>query len=133
MNLLKKNLSEWSLRLGIAGTYFYSGYDLITHPKSWTQFVPHWFSQLVTSVMPLDLFVQLQGAAEVLIALIFLAWFIPKSFVKIFALVSVLELFAILLFFGIDLVTFRDIGLLGAALGLFFLLSQQNHGSESVA
>ncbi|TSC67938.1 MAG: hypothetical protein G01um101466_604 [Parcubacteria group bacterium Gr01-1014_66] len=117
-----RKISEVLLRLGLAGTYIFSGYDLFMHPRSWTQFVPYWFSQLLTLLMPLDLFIRMQGIGELILALLFLAWFLPRSFVKMAALISSLEFAGILLFFGIDLITFRDIGLLGASLALFFFI-----------
>ena len=117
--------SEWILRFGIAGTYLYSGYDLFLHPRSWTQFVPYWFSQVITTLISLDVFIRVQGIVELAIALALLAWFLPRSWVWIAVFISSFEFAAILLFFGVDLVTFRDIGLLGASLALLFLLAPQ--------
>ena len=54
-------------------------------------------------------------------AAVFLAWFLPRGAIRIASGLAALEIAGILLFTGIDLITFRDIGLLGAALALFFL------------
>ena len=111
MNRLKPELV---LRLSLAITYFYSGYSLLTNPKSWTQFVPLWFKDALASInFPLTTFVQSQGAIEILLALIFVVWFAPRRLVRYAAFISTLEMALILIFTGIDLVTFRDIGLLG--------------------
>lgn len=111
----------WPLRLGIGLMYIYSGYDLFYHPKSWTWAVPQWFSQLVTPIISIENFLRFQGVVEFIMALLLLAWFSGKWSVRIVALFSTLEMAAILLFTGIDPITFRDIGLLGGALALLVL------------
>ena len=119
MNRLKP---EFVLRLSLAAMYFYSGYSLLTSPRSWTQFVPFGFKEVLGRInFPVTAFVQVQGAGELLIATVFLLWFLPRRLVKWLALLSTLEMILILTLSGIDLVTFRDIGLVGAFLTLFLL------------
>ena len=123
MNRLKP---EFVLRLSLAIMYFYSGWSLITSPRSWTQFVPLWLKDNLTQIsFPVTAFVQVQGAVELLVAAVFLLWFLPRRLVKWLAFIGALEMALILIFGRIDLVTFRDIGLLGAFLALFLIYARR--------
>lgn len=96
--------------------YAYSGYDLITTPSHWQLFVPAWLLGILSAVgLPAETFLRLQGVVELAMVFVFVAWFLPRRFVFWAAAVSAVELAAILLFFGVDLITFRDIGLVGAS------------------
>ncbi|MEK7585594.1 MAG: hypothetical protein AAB455_03740 [Patescibacteria group bacterium] len=126
MNLLSRLKPEFALRLTLAAMYLYSGYSLITSPKSWTQFVPYWLKEALTNVgFSVDLFLQVQGAVEIFIAIIFLIWFAPKRLVKWLALISTLEMAFILIFGRLDLTTFRDLGLIGAFFALFLIYARK--------
>ena len=126
MNPLSRLKPEFALRLTLAGMYLYSGYSLITSPKSWTQFVPYWLKQGLTSVnFPVELFLKIQGGIEIFIAIVFLIWFAPKRLVKWLALISTLEMAFILIFGRLDLTTFRDIGLVGAFFALFLIYARK--------
>lgn len=123
MNRIKP---EFVLRLSLAITYFYAGYSLLTSPKSWTQFVPFRFKEALASLdFPITAFVRAQGAMELLLALVFIIWLAPRRWVRFAALLSALEMALILIFTGIDLITFRDIGLLGAALAVFLIYRER--------
>jgi cytochrome c-type biogenesis protein len=109
-----QKVSNLVLRYGLALTYIYSGYDLITNSRSWASFVPYWFSNL----LPVDAltYLQFQGAVELLLALAFITGFALRPA----AFLAALEMVSILLLYGIDAVTFRDVAILGGALALFF-------------
>ena len=68
-------------------------------------------------MMPLDKFALAHGVFQVLLGAALLVGVLPRCA----AVVAVLDLAAILVFFGIDLVTFRDLGLFFAALALLSL------------
>ena len=121
MNFLQKIRPEWSLRLGLGLMYIYSGYDLFTNPQHWYGFVPQWFSRAVTSIVPITTYLRLQGIGELVLGFLFLAWFLGRGSVRIAAAIATIEMGLILLFVGIDPITFRDIGLLGAALAILVL------------
>lgn len=119
---MTNKLPIWFLRLGLGAMYAYSGYDLITTPSHWQLFVPKWLAEMLGSVgMPIETFLRLQGAVELAMVFVFLAWFLPRSVVFWAATVSAVELSAILVFFGVDLITFRDLGLVGASAALAVL------------
>ncbi len=107
-------VSNLILRFGLAFTYIFSGFDLMTSPASWSNFVPFW----VKNLLPVDVltFIQIQGGVEILLALAFISGF----FLRPAAFISALEMVAILLLYGIDAVTFRDLAILGGSLAVFF-------------
>ncbi|MBX4188004.1 MAG: sulfite exporter TauE/SafE family protein [Candidatus Doudnabacteria bacterium] len=107
-------ISNLVLRFGLALTYLFSGYDLIANPTSWSNFVPFWMKNL----LPVDVltFIQIQGGVELLLALALLTGF----FMRPAAFISALEMVGILLLYGVDAVTFRDLAILGASLAVFF-------------
>ena len=120
MKFLTKISAEWWLRLGMGGTYLYSGIEIMRAPTSWIWAVPTWFTDMVTPIMPITTFMRVQAATEILIALCFLAWFLKPGILKWVALLGTLEMAGILFLgkTGIDAITFRDIGLLGALMAL---------------
>ncbi len=128
MNFFSKISPEWPLRIGLAATYLYSGWSIMTAPTSWTQFVPGWFKGLVTPIMPLEVFMRIQAAGELVFAIALLLWFLKPFFLKYVALLGGLEMAGILFFgsSGIDLITFRDLGLLGGFATLFLMFEQQS-------
>lgn len=127
MYFSKQRIAEVALRLSLGAMYLYSGIDLIRHPGSWLWAIPLWLREIITSVVNLNLYIQIQGGVEIVFALIFLGWFFRKSLVRVAAFLATLEFAAILVlaFFPWSetnfLTTFRDIGLLGAGVALFFL------------
>lgn len=121
MNFLQKIHPEWILRLGLGLMYLYSGYDFLYNPQHWYGFVPKWFSQSVTQIVSIESYLRFQGVVELAMGLLLLTWFSGRIGVIIASSVAALEMALILLFVGIDLITFRDIGLLGAALALLII------------
>lgn len=113
------------LRVGLGLMFLYSGYDLIANPFHWYGFVPQWFSRFVTPLVPMEQYLRLQGTGEIILGLLLLAWFLPPWIARLAAAAAAAEMLGILLFVGLDPITFRDIGLLGAAVALFFLLSRK--------
>src|SRR3989344_1226501 len=125
MNLIKKLNPSWFLRLGLGLMYIYSGYDLFSDPQHWYGFVPQWLSQTAIQIAYVDAYLKLQGMGEIILGLLFLAWFSGQWGVRIASILATLEMALILIFIGIDPITFRDIGLLGAALALLIMSFQQ--------
>ena len=123
-NLINKISPEWILRISLAIMYFYSGFDLVRHPKSWywaVRSLPN-FAQGIINYLGIDLFLQIQGFIELIFAVILILWFLPKVFSMIVAILTTVEMALILIFVGIDGITFRDIGLLGASISLYIIL-----------
>lgn len=126
---LSKLTPEWALRIGLGAMYVYSGIDIIRHPTSWFwavrplfKWVPVSVQMAMTKPEVMSKYLVIQGIGEILLAVVFLAWFVPKYLVKWAALLSVVEFAVILLLIPIDAITFRDIGLLGAFVALWLML-----------
>ena len=133
MDIFKKNIPEWALRIGFGFMFLYSGIDLILHPTGWYWAVrplPWVIQNIINTQIGIDRYLQTQGSIELIFALVFFAWFLPKWIVKIVSLLVVIEMAAILLLVGIGGDTFRDIGLLGAAIA-FFLMDNGKQGNGS--
>ena len=107
--------------------YLYSGYNLVAHPSSWHWALPYWFREIIVQIIPLDVYLRMQGALEIFMALVLLAWFMKPLMVKLVALLSTLEFFIIFMLAFIPfseanfMITFRDIGLWGAAAALLIM------------
>jgi len=119
-----KNLQPiWFLRVGLGMMYLYSGFSLFSHPERWLGFLPQWFLDILSLVMTTENYLRTQGVAEMMVGFVFLAWFLKNGSVLLGATIfSILEMFFIVIFVGVDLITFRDIGLLGAAVSLLALM-----------
>lgn len=138
-NFIKKINPEWPLRLSLGLMYLYSGMDIIRHPTAWywairpvIKLAPVSFQALLGSQGFLNKYLVFQGAIELILAFLLLAWFLPKKIVKFAAFLTSLEMAAILIFIPIDSITFRDIGLLGAAFTLFIILSNLSDNERPV-
>ena len=126
-NFINRINPKWVLRISLAVMYVYSGIDLIRHPKSW-----YWavhplptFAKGAINSFGIDLFLQIQGAIELMFAVILISWFLPKVFSMTVAFLIAFEMSLILIFFGVDGITFRDIGILGASLSLYIILYKE--------
>lgn len=124
MKFLQKISAEWPLRLGLGLMYLYSGIDLIRHPTAW-----HWavrplpvaIQDFITTRVGINQYLVLQGIGELVLAFFLIAWFLPRIFPFVAALLTVIEMALITVLVGVDTVTFRDVGLLGAAIALFLM------------
>lgn len=133
MKSLQKISPELSLRLGLGIMYLYSGIDLIRHPTAWHWAVrplPAAIQNFIHTQIGINRYLVIQGVGELVLAFILLAWFLPKRWVYAVSVLAALEMALILTFITIDAVTFRDIGLLGAACALA-LLMRPARGSQS--
>src|SRR5437867_1468618 len=107
---------EWPLRLGCGCVNLYSGSFLLTDPTRYYQYVPNWLSQVANAVASVDAYLRLQGIGEIMIALCLFGWFFPRWCVRMASTLLTVEMTLILIFIGVDAVTFRNMGILGAAL-----------------
>ena len=134
MDISKKYFPEWALRLGFGFLFLYSGLDLVRHPTGWYWAVrplPAVMQNFINASGGADRYLRLQGVGELIFAAVFFAWFIPRWCVKIVSGLVALEMAGILLLVGVGGDTFRDIGLLGGALALFFMIDFGN-GTDTI-
>lgn len=128
----------WVLRITLGTMYLYSGLDLFRHPTAWTWAIPYWLRTSMGQVVEVASYIKFQGVIEIVFALVLLAWFLKPSLVRWAAFFSTLEMAGILALAFLPfsesnfLITFRDIGVLGASLSLFLLLNKQNGNTEQI-
>ncbi len=105
------------LRIGLGLVFIYAGSHAIAEPGALTGFVPSWLGHMIN---PITL-IYIHGAFELALGLgIIIGFFLP-----ILSFLSFLDFLAIIIFFGVDDITFRDFGLLMSALALF-LMTRRN-------
>ena len=102
------------LRIGLGLTLIYASFDIFRDPTSWIDFVPTWIEYLI----PRERFLMGHALGDLVIGLGLLNNF-KRMLLPLFAVLAFFNFFAILIFYGIDAITFRDFGLSGAALALF--------------
>lgn len=108
-----KNRAVLLLRVGLGLTFIYAGLNILIDASAWLGFVPHWLKKIINP----ETFLFWHGLGEVgLGVLILIGFFLP-----LVSLIAFFDLTAILIFYGIDLISFRDFGLLTAALALAVL------------
>ena len=115
---MKRIPVEWPIRLGCGFVNLYAGYFLVADPARYYKFVPPWLSNIANSVASVDTYLRMQGIGEIVVATVLLGWFFPRVWVRVAACTLAVEMSLIVLFIGIDSVTFRNVGLLGAALSI---------------
>ncbi len=127
MNLLRKLAKpETFLRLGLGLMFLYSGYSIYSNPGMWESYVtdlPQWVQMLIAYVhLTVPQFLTIQGVAEMIFGAVLILWFLPLWLVRTVSILITLELASILILIGVTGVTFRDIGLVGAAIALVLTL-----------
>jgi hypothetical protein len=128
MGVMLRIRTEWPLRIGCGCVNLYAGFFLLTDPARFYKYVPGWLRQGAEAVASVDVYLRLQGLGELTIALGLLGWFFPRWCVRLASALLTGEMMLILLCVGVDAVTFRNIGLLGAALALWLSSSQDMEG-----
>lgn len=114
LNLLLAGIRKYEkliLQVGLGLVLLYAGFNSLGQPNNWLGFVPEW----VGYFMDLELFLSIHAGAEIIMGLALIIGF----WVPLFSALTVLNMLSILFFFGVDDITFRDIGLFAAALVLF--------------
>jgi hypothetical protein len=112
-NFLKKlaRWEDWILRIAISFTVLWAGVGGILHPTNWVGFVP----EFVENFIDPEVFLIAHGFLWILVA----AGLIAGFWRPFFSFIAFAGLASILIFYGIDDITFRDVGLTLAALVLF--------------
>lgn len=102
------------IRIGLAAVFVYAAIDAFIEPGAWISYVPMFSNSFINTKLALDLLSVFQ---------IFLAiWLIVGKYIKISALIAAAMLGGIMIFnIPTLLITFRDIGLVFAAIALLFL------------
>ena len=113
MRAFRQGAPYFFLRVGLGITLAWIGVDMLRHPDAWIGFIP---SSLLFG-LEAALALKLAALGDIVLGLLLLSGF----FVSAAAALTAIHLAAVLVFNGIDAVLIRDVGLVGAALSLFFI------------
>lgn len=111
--LSRFDFKKWGpliLRLGLGLTLIYAGFAMWSDPTSWVGYVPDW----VTIVSSKEHFTFATAILDLFLGVSLIAGFL----LPIISFIVFSHLASILVFHGIDAVTFRDFGLAAMALVL---------------
>lgn len=109
-----KNFPFQIIRVGLGVTFLWIGLLIFKNPEAWGNFLEPW----ALALLPVPLKEAMIGTA--LLDVVIGALLIADSFVWIASALAAMHLLIILIVSGITEITSRDIGLLAAALALFF-------------
>ncbi len=107
------NKEDLLLRIAVAFPMLWAGVRQIMNPTDWIGFVPSWIGSIINP----DLFLIAHAFTNLIVGLGLLLGF----WRILFSAAATAMFVSILIFYGIDDVTFRDVGL---AIAAFILLSQ---------
>jgi len=109
--------ARWILIAGLAFVFIYFGIDKFINPLVWSGWMPTWMDGLLG--LDKSQWMQITAAAEIIIGamLIFPVYAIQRTA----ALLATLHLCAVLSQTGWNGIAVRDIGLLAAAIALWFI------------
>lgn len=119
MRFGRHGLSHFFLRAGLGIVFVWIGIDIFRHPENWIGFVP----QNLPFDFDRDLALKINGTLDALLGTLLILGVFPK----VVSAVAALHLVAVLIGQGVDAVLIRDVGLLGAALALFFWPKKKHH------
>ncbi|HSH17757.1 MAG TPA: hypothetical protein VK978_00070 [Candidatus Saccharimonadales bacterium] len=107
-------LASLSIRIGLALVFAYAAIGGLRDPAAWAGYVPIFATQYVTAAT----FLMVIGIVQLSLAL----WLLTGKYVTYAALLAIALLLGIVLSnIPALVITFRDLGLVGAAVALIFL------------
>lgn len=112
----RSNLTPLFLRLGLATVFLYAAISSALSPNEWIGFLPN----VLTELFPAEALLKVFSVYELLLA----AWLLSGVYVRYGALLCAATLGGIVVSnFSLFAISFRDIGLICAALALAFYSS----------
>jgi len=106
------------LQGGLAFVLLYAAVSALQEPSAWISYIP----AFTTSLIPAALSLILISYFQIILAI----WLVSGFYTRYAALVAAALIFGLVLFnLNTLIITFRDIGLVLAALALFFLTSNR--------
>ncbi len=107
-------LASLILRIGLAAVFVYAALDAFKEPNAWISYVPAFSTKFIAAKISLDLI----SLSQLALAL----WLLTGRYLKYAAAISAVLLAGIVIFnLNTLLITFRDFGLVAAAIALIFL------------
>lgn len=116
---MRLSLSRFLLRTGLGIVFLWIGLDIFRHPDTWIGFAP---AQGAFGLGQQGL-LKAGGVFDVAVGVSLLLGTFPRAT----ALLAALHIAGVLFTQGINAILIRDVGLLGAALGLFFWKTKRGY------
>jgi len=114
INFDNPNYARWLLQIGLAATLAYAGIGSLLQPAFWIGYLPTFLGNIIAP----NVLIALLGIYELLLAV----WLLSGHWLKWAGLLCALTFSGIILVnLQSFIITFRDIGLLFAALALIFM------------
>ncbi|MEX0689919.1 MAG: hypothetical protein WD095_00590 [Candidatus Paceibacterota bacterium] len=109
---------EMILRIGLGAVFVYAGISSLSSPGLWFGFIPPWIGSLID----VEIIVLAHGIIQTALGVGLLLNYLIREV----SFIAFIDILLIIVFFGIDPVTFRDFGLLMMALALFIISSDNS-------
>ncbi|MBI4135662.1 hypothetical protein HY477_02925 [Candidatus Uhrbacteria bacterium] len=120
-----RNASLLVLRLSLAVTFVWIGFFIAQDPESWgTGFIKPWAQELLP--VPLLEIMKATAVLDIVVGLVLLS----RKYGWIAGAVGSLHLLGVLIVAGVDAITIRDVGLLGATLAFTFATMPESVASK---
>lgn len=111
---ISPRLASLCIRLGLAFVFAYAAIDSLIHPNDWVGYMPH----ILTNFIDVKKLLLLLSIYQ----LVLVAWLLIGKYARYAAILCALTLAGITIAdLSVFSITFRDVGLFLAALGLAFL------------
>ncbi len=110
--------AHFVLRLGLAFVFGWFGVDKFLNVQAWYGWIPSWLT-----FVPQNPFLYVLGVVEVIVALFLLL----NKYVRFASITCAAFLVGVVLSFGINEITVRDIGLIAMALALALMPVQKKY------
>ena len=102
------------IRVGLAAVFVYAGVDAFKNPDAWISYIPSFSTHIIDAKLSLDII----SVIQILLA----GLLVSGKYLKLSTATAIGFLAGLLVFNPATfLITFRDIGLIGAAAALLFL------------
>jgi hypothetical protein len=108
------------LRIGLGLVFLYAGINMLLYAYDWTIFIPAWVSEFVSD----NLFLSVWGGLQCAIGLAI----ISGKLTKYGSIAALIVSGSVIVFHGVDTITFRDFGLFAAALALVLIINKNPEG-----
>lgn len=112
---IHRSSPELALRIGLAGVFLYAGVNSLLNPSAWIGYIPQWVGSI--PLLTRELALMFHAIFEIILAIVLLI----GLWKRLAATLAFLSLAAIIIFYGIDDVSFRDFGLLASSYALLLL------------
>ena len=122
---MKNNMALWLLRAGLAFVFLYASVEIYIHPDNFLKYVP----EMVTSVIPMDIFLHVFGVVEVALGV----WLLTGWKGQYPSMISALMMAGIVVFnMEYFPVLFRNVAIGFGSLALVLLESEKEEQNKSV-